>query len=109
MFKMATSPTFWATVLLEATAEDGRRVKGELELKYKRKTLDEVQAIMDSEDRKDADIARDIVVDWRKVDDGDGGERQFSLEALDEILDYGYGGPIVTTYFSNYPKARVKN
>ncbi len=112
MFKLALSPTFWATVRVEVTNEDGRRVEGKFDVQYKRLDLTQMRDLTErnrSGDLSDNVFIHEVVNSWRGVTDDDGGELTFSTSALDKMLEAGLGQAILTTFFESFPKAKAKN
>ena len=112
MFKQAATPTFWHPVKIEYTKEDSGQGVVSFDCQYKRMKISEVRALAAAnEGADDADLLfmREVVVGWRKVPDDDGSEVPFSLDALQQMYDLGFGGAIVKTYFASFAKAKEKN
>lgn len=112
MFKLAMSPTFWATVEVEVTAEDGKRQTVKFDLLYSRLSLEEGKALageMEGGNVEFDDLARKIVKGWRGVAGDDGAALEFSAENFDRMLNLGFAVPIVDTFRKNLPKAKGKN
>ena len=111
IFKVALSPTFWAKVEVEVTAEDGRRVPVDFDLQYKRVTPDEATEIggrlQNNGDLRNT--VRELVVGWKRVAGDDGSTLDFSPENFERLLDLGFAGPILDTFLKNLPKAKQKN
>lgn len=112
MFKVAMSPTFWATVEVEVTAEKGGRQTVKFDLQYRRLSLDDAKALaarIDEQTNDIAEIAREIVTGWRGMTGDDNEELPFSPDNFERLLNLGFGRAIVDTYAKNLPRARVKN
>lgn len=111
-FKLAQSPMFWATVEAEFAAERGGRQTARFDVQFPRMTMDEIEALHEwirAEQADDRRIARRLVKDWRGVDAEDGSPAAFSEDALEALLNLGFGSAICIAFFNNLPKAKAKN
>lgn len=112
MFKVTQSPTFWAKVEVEVTAEDGRRTKVDFDLQFKRLLQDEAIALGEAIQHGNGDLrgtCRDIVVGWRRVAGDDGSTLDWSADNFDLLLNLGFSKAIFDTFIDNLPQAKRKN
>jgi hypothetical protein len=112
MFKLSQSPTFWAAVEVEITAEKGGRTVAKFDLQYKRLTQDEAVALGERLGTETTDarmIARELVTGWRGVADENDVAVEFSEAAFERLLDLGFARPIIDAFTHNLPKAKQKN
>lgn len=111
LFKRAASETFWSTVEIEYTPENGGRQFIKFELRYKRLSNDEWQELRDrliNRTGEENAVVREMVTDWRVKDD-DGNPADFTPENLEQILKLGFGTAICVNLLNNIPKAKQKN
>lgn len=114
-FRLALSPTFWARVQAEITSPEGkddRRATVTFQCQYKRLSQDEFYAMRDralADGKDDRDLAREVVVNWKDVDDEDGAPLTFTADNFDALLNLGFGTAIMAAFYDNLPKAKRKN
>lgn len=114
MFKVTQSPTYWANdIKVEIMpAEGGRPIIVDFDVQFKRYTLDEFKALNDEISESaldDAEICKRVVVNFRRVQDGEGQPLTFNEESLNAVVQAGAGGAIVRTFLRTMPKAKEKN
>ena len=112
MLRIGLSETFWAPVEIEYTTEEGAKAVHKFEVRFKRHDMNELEQLRDLvrvEGLDDRDIARKVMLEWRKFKDADGQPVVYSDEAREEVLAAGFGGAIALAFFSCVPKAKQKN
>jgi hypothetical protein len=95
MFKIETSPEYSWPVAVELPTDGGRTEKATFDAKFKRLTqsrIDEIRKAVESGEMRDADLAREAMVGWSGVVDGNG-EVPYSEAARDQLLEI----PMVST------------
>jgi hypothetical protein len=108
MFKTAASETYQHTVSVHLPGEDSPR---ELALIFKRLKNSEVEAL-EKRSLTDKGFAREIVAGWEQnaVGDENGNAKAFSVEALNEVLDFApVPSRIVFEFYASLSGARLKN
>lgn len=92
---------------------NGQHEKQTFEAKFKRmsqKWIREIAKKIDGGKITDTEVAKEIVVGWSDVKDGDDKEIPFSSKALEALLDVPtVAGAIVLAYFSSITGAKEKN
>lgn len=103
-FKVPTSATFWAPVTLEATAEDGRHIEGQIRVQFKRKTRDEMKQLIEDLRGKEitAEVVEPYIESWKGYED-ENGDAPFSSENLKRMAQMVPGSPMAI--FLSYCKA----
>lgn len=112
MFYPTQSPTVWAAVEGVETAESGRKVEFSFDIKVKRITFPELQALYAraaEEGLTDYEAIKDLVLDWRKVGTPEEGPTPFSTEGLQQFMAALGGAPFIRALNRVMPKAKEKN
>lgn len=112
MFFPTQSPTVWATVEGSEVAESGRRVDFSFDLKVKRITFPELQALYKraAEDGlTDFEAIKDLVLDWRKVGTPEAGPTPYTVEGLQQFMSALGGAPFIRALNNAMPRAKEKN
>lgn len=102
MFKIQPNPTFWAVAQIPVTGGD----PVPLEVEYKHRTVDELQAFANSmRDRPPAEVCADMIVGWK------GADEEFSPTALAQLLqNYALAADtFAAQYLSAYRDAKRGN
>lgn len=111
-FKLQTSPTFWWPVTLDATAEDGKHIQGEVRVRFKRKPLDDARKYAEAIFGKPmlAETAAPLIEEWEGYED-DSGPVPFSVDALTRLCQYTATAPkaFVDAFFKGNSGAREGN
>lgn len=95
MFKIETSPEYSWPVAVELPTDGGRTEKATFDAKFKRLTqsrIDEIRKAVEAGEMRDADLAREALVGWSGVVDGNG-DVPYSEAARDQLLEI----PMVAT------------
>jgi len=95
MFKIVQNPTYTWPVTLELPIDGGKTEKATFDAEFKRisqSRVDEIRQAVERGEMCDADLAREVLVGWSGVVDGDG-EVPYSEKARDQLLDI----PMVST------------
>ena len=112
-FKLALSPTFWATAKTELPAEDSKQpIVAVIQVQYKRLGMAELKAFVEriqGEQVDDIAVAREVMTDWRDVTGDDDQPLDFNPHNRDQLLDAGFAASICKAFFANQPKAKEKN
>jgi hypothetical protein len=112
MFKLAISPTFWATVEVEFAAEKGGTAVAKFDVQYRRLSSPEMEALSErirAERMDDRSIAREVMLGWRGLVGEDDEALPFNEETREGVLNAGFAGAICVTFFNGAPRARAKN
>lgn len=111
-FKLQTSPAFWWPVTLDATAEDGKHIQGEIRVRFKRKPLDEARKFAEEIVGKPmtAETVAPLIESWEGYED-DSGPVDFSAAALARLCQYTSTAPkaFIDAYFKGNSGAREGN
>ncbi|MHB1098251.1 MAG: hypothetical protein ACYCZR_01735 [Burkholderiales bacterium] len=83
MFRIALEPTYTIPVEIDIP---GKSPKPSFDATFRRLSKSEYQGLMESNPNP-SELAREVLVGWRGVVDGEGREIPFSAEALDALLD----------------------
>lgn len=95
MFKIVQNPTYTWPVTVELPTDGGKTEKATFDAEFKRLTqsrVDEIRQAVERGEMRDADLAREALVGWSGVVDGDG-LVPYSEKARDQLLDI----PMVST------------
>lgn len=95
MFKIVQNPTYSWPVTVELPTDGGKTEKATFDAEFKRLTqtrVDEIKKAVERGEMTDADLAREALVGWSGVVDGDG-QVPYSEKARDQLLDI----PMVST------------
>lgn len=112
MFKLTQSPTFWEQVRAEVVDEQGKRTEARFQMKFHRKTADELRELADQvveQQLTDLHMLRALCADWEGVADDQGEVLAFSAKGLEQLFQYGFGPAILAAFRAGLPKARAKN
>lgn len=112
MFKVTQSPTFWATVRVETTDENGKKVEGSWKQQFKRLPVSEVKAMTEQvqeNKQDDGDFLVQVTTDWQGVGGEDGQALPYSEDALRNLVDAGFSRAMLDAFYAGYPKAKAKN
>lgn len=113
MFKLVQSSEYYWPVKFSFPVEGGRFEKTSFDCLFRRLSqtrIDEIVAAANSGITKDSDIAREIVVGWRGVTDGDGEEIAFSKSTFEQLLDVPMmATTIAGAFIESLSEARRKN
>lgn len=108
-FKMTQKPTFSTTVTVNVPNDKGGFDKNTFVAKFKRPTMDELQALRESASSNE-DVVRRMLVDW-DLKDGDTNESvafsQDNLEALLQISPTAFA--TAQAFWESVSGARSKN
>ena len=112
MFKIVTTPTYTWPVTVELPTDGGKTEKATFDAEFKRLTqsrVDEIKKAVERGEMTDADLAREALVGWSGVVDGDG-PVPYSESARDQLLDIPMvATAIVMALLGSLSGARRKN
>ena len=112
MFVISQSSSYWWPVKVEVPTDGGKWSTQTFDAEFKRlpqSRIDEIRGGA-SDDMKDGDLAREVVVGWRGINDADGNEVPFSDAMLAKLLDVPtVGAFIVRAYIDSLTGAKRKN
>lgn len=112
MFKVSTSPTFWARVKLRMAGEDGKVVEGDIRVQFYRKSRDDLKGLIEKTAGKEvaASEVEPLIAGWKEYDDGSG-PTEYSPEALKRLEQMVPGSPlaILNAFLSASAGAREGN
>lgn len=89
MFKIVQNPTYTWPVTVELPTDGGKTEKATFDAEFKRLTqarVDEIRQAVERGEMRDTDLAREAMVGWSGVVDGDG-PVPYSEKARDQLLD----------------------
>jgi hypothetical protein len=114
MFKLDLSNTYWWPVKFAVPREAGGTVDTfTFTAEFRRLPVDESTSIFDEAAKKkapDNDIARQLIVGWKDVMDGNGAPVPFSDVALARALTiHGFGSAVVQAYVDSLSQGAAKN
>lgn len=113
MFKVATTPTYNATVSVEVRAENGGISRHSFDAVFKRFTqteLEEMHQSVTSGRLSDGELVSAILVGWSGVVDDDGNDLPFTPANRDRVLDiYPVRPTVIDVFFKTIGGARAKN
>ncbi len=112
MFKITQQPTYTWPVQVELPTDGGKVEKATFDVEFKRLTqsrVDEIRMAVERGEMRDIDLAREAMVGWTGVVDGDG-PVPYSESARDQLLDIPMvSSAIVTALLGSLSGARRKN
>lgn len=114
MFKLGFADRFTYPVSFEVVSDGGKRNKFSFDAVLKRPSREEYQAYIKAAvdgEKSDLDIAREVLLGWKGVQDENGDDLPFSETARDNVLNITPVLPAVIDAFmeSNSGKGRTKN
>jgi hypothetical protein len=113
MFKIVQPDSYSWGITVEFPVDGGRVEKQTFDGVFKRLTqsrLAEIQAAITKDEMRDVDLAREVLVGWKGVVDGDGDEVPFSESARDQLLDIPLvASSIVIAFMNSLTGAKRKN
>jgi hypothetical protein len=112
MFKIVQNPTYSWPVSVELPSDGGKTEKATFDAEFKRLTqsrVEEIRQAVERNEMRDVDLAREVLVGWSGVVDGDG-QVPFSESAKQQLLDIPMvATAIVTALLGSISGARRKN
>jgi len=90
VFKLAQSTDYFWPVSISYPAENGRTEKANFDAKFKRisqSRIDEIQKAARSDELRDSELIKEVLIGWRGIIDEAGEEIQFSESARDQLLN----------------------
>lgn len=113
MFKLAVTPTFTASVIVEIPSNKGQVEKRNFDAEFKRlsaKELAEYRVLLNSGELDDEGFVRIVLVGWDKVIDEHKAPVPFTEEVRDELLNIHPVTPaVIKAFFSTINGAALKN
>lgn len=113
MFKIVQNATYTWPVTLELPTDGGKTEKQTFDAEFKRLTqtrVDEIRSAVERGEMRDSELAREAMVGWSGIVDGDGGQVQFSEKSRDQLLDIPQvSGAVVTALLGSMSGAKRKN
>ncbi len=113
MFKIATTPTYFAPVVVDMPIGGGKTQKFTFDAEFRRLTqseLKDIQAQASSGEITDERFAREVMIGWRGVQDEAGTELPFSEGNCDMLLNIFPVLPsVVKAFYASLSGAAVKN
>lgn len=113
MFKIVQNATYTWPVTVELPTDGGKTEKQTFDAEFKRLTqtrVDEIRQAVERGEMRDSELAREAMVGWSGIVDGDGGQVQFSEKSRDQLLDIPQvSGAVVTALLSSMSGAKRKN
>ena len=112
MFKIVSTPTYSWPVTLELPADGGKTERQTFDAEFKRLTqtrVDEIRLAVERGEMRDSELAREVMVGWSGVVDGDG-PVPFSEKSRDQLLDIPQvSGAVVMALLGSLSGAKRKN
>jgi hypothetical protein len=90
VFKLAQSNDYFWPVSISYPAENGRTEKATFDAKFRRisqSRIDEIQKAARSDELRDGDLIKEVLIGWKGVVDDSGEEIPFSESARDQLLN----------------------
>lgn len=113
MFKIVQNATYTWPVMLELPTDGGKTEKQTFDAEFKRLTqtrVDEIRSAVERGEMRDSELAREAMVGWSGIVDGDGEQVQFSEKSRDQLLDIPQvSGAVVTALLGSMSGAKRKN
>lgn len=113
MFKIVQNATYTWPVTVELPTDGGKTEKQTFDAEFKRLTqtrVDEIRSAVERGEMRDSELAREAMVGWSGIVDGDGGQVQFSEKSRDQLLDIPQvSGAVVTALLGSMSGAKRKN
>lgn len=113
MFKIVQNATYTWPVTVELPTDGGKTEKQTFDAEFKRLTqtrVDEIRTAVERGEMRDSELAREAMVGWSGIVDGDGGQVQFSEKSRDQLLDIPQvSGAVVTALLGSMSGAKRKN
>jgi hypothetical protein len=113
MFKIVQPSEYSWGITVEMPADGGRIDKQTFDGVFKRLSqnrLAEIQKSIQTGEIQDVDLAREVLVGWKGVIDGDGSEVPFSEGARDQLLDIPMvASAVVISFMNSLTGAKRKN
>lgn len=113
MFTLQLSPTYFVEVTLRVPIDAGKVATATFDAELRRLSQSEHDALMERARRdqlSDSEVARMLMVGWRKVRGADSAELPFSPDALGQLLQVaGAGTAICAAYLGSVQQAATKN
>lgn len=113
MFLIDPRPAYWWPVKISVPLDGGKHETATFEAKFKRLAAEDLDALQKrAVDTRlsDAQIAAEVMEDFRDVVDRDGNCTQYSAAALKRLLSCpGMGTAICDAFFGSLKKAAEKN
>ena len=112
MFKIVQSATYTWPVSFDLPTDGGKTEKATFDAEFKRLTqsrVDEIRQAVERGEMRDSDLAREAMVGWSGVVDGDG-QVPYSEKARDQLLDVSMvSTAIVSALLNSLSGAKRKN
>lgn len=113
MFKLAQSTSYKWSVKVELPVDGGKFEKATFDAEFKRLSqsrINELRTQMEAPGYTETDLAKEVLIGWSGVVDGDGNEIPFSEGNRDKLLDV----PMVAvaigmSFFESLAGAKRKN
>lgn len=114
MFNIDVSPSYWWPVKFSLPRVTGATYDTfSFDVEFKRLTMSEATALgrrVEEEKLSDSQVATELMIGWKGVQDGNGAPVPFSEHALRRALDVpNLASAVVSTFFESTAKAGVKN
>jgi len=113
MFKIVQPTEYAWGVTVELPMDGGRVEKQTFDAVFKRVSqtrLIEIQKLIEAGEIRDIDLAREVLVGWKGVVDGEGGEVPFSESARDQLFDIPMvASAVVLAFMASLTGAKRKN
>lgn len=113
MFKIIQPTEYSWGITVELPADGGRVEKQTFDGIFKRVSqtrLGEIQKSIEANEMRDIDLAREVLIGWKGVVDGNGEEVPFSESARDQLLDIPMvAAAVVIAFMQSITGAKRKN
>lgn len=111
MFQFVDDYEFWWPVTIKLPQDGGGFAKRAIEVRFRVKTQDEIDAIIElSVDTMDQELVTAVVVGWRDIETEDGDDLPFTAENLARLVALQYWRvPVLAAYFGALQGVEEKN
>jgi len=111
MFQLVDDYEFWWPVTIKLPQDGGGFAKRAIEVRFRVKTQDEIDAIAAlAIDAMDQELVKAVVTGWRGIETADGDDLPFSSENLARLVALTFWRvPVLATYFNALQGVEEKN
>ena len=113
MFKLSTTPTYFATVSVEFPDGDGKTKRATFDAEFRRLSQSELESFQQRVSDgilTDSGFAAEVLVGWRGVKDEDDSDLPFSEANRERLLDiYPVRPSVIKAFYESIAGAKAKN
>lgn len=113
MFVLKQSDSYSWPVIVKFPVSGGRHKEEKFDAEFKRVSHSRIRSLqkqIQNDEVTDADLAKEVLLGWKGVQDEAGNEIPFSIENRDQLLDVALvASAIVTSFFESILGAKRKN